>query len=297
MGTYIEIKTPHSYQIFQRDQDSRVSIPVKGRMTEDAEMDLELTLLDLSGNQIEGFTSIKAAVSEGRFEERFTGVPAGLYQIQITGKTGGTVVFQETIEQVGAGDIWIFAGQSNAAGYGQYIKGEEIDSPADDPPEEGVNLYLCDSGTWSQAVQPVGEVRSPEYHGPSLAFAKEIRKAEHVPIGIIQAAVGGSSITSWLKGENYYDRMFDCFDNEPPKVKGVFWYQGESETLYTEDGTDPQAKVDVYVKRFTQIVEDLRRDLNDPELPVITAQLNSQTDRFRGRSVIRTARFMYPALP
>ena len=279
MGTHVELETPHSYQIFQRDQDGRASIPVKGRMTEDAEMDLEFTILDLSGNWLEGFAPIKAAVSERRFEERFTGVPAGLYQIQITGKTGGTVVFQETIGQVGAGDIWIFAGQSNAAGYGQYMEGEEIDSSDDDPPEEGVNLYLCNTETWCQAVQPVGEVRLPEYHGPSLAFAKEIRKTEHVPVGIIQAAVGGSSITSWLKGENYYDRMFGCFDNELPKVKGVFWYQGESETLYTEDGTEPQNKVNVYVERFTQIVEDLRRDLSDPDLPVITVQLNSQTDR------------------
>lgn len=282
MEKIVEIETPHKYQIFQRDKDGIAVIPVKGNLVIGTDMDLEITLLDFEGKCMEGFSPVKAFVSDGRFDESFTGVPAGLYQVQITGKDGETVRFRETVEKVGVGDLWILAGQSNAAGYGQYIEGEEIDSPDDDPPEEGINLYLCDSKIWCQAVQPVGEVRAPENHGPGLAFAKEIRKSEHIPIGIILAAVGGSYITSWEKGADYYNRIFDCFDQETPKAKGIFWYQGESETLYADDGSAPQDNVNVYVKRYTQMVRDLRQDLNDPDLPVITAQLNSQTDRDEG---------------
>ena len=46
----------------------------------------------------------------------------------------------------------------------------------------------------------------------------------------------------------------------------MLWYQGEAEGL--------RKRSETYLARFTQFVGALRRELNQPELPVITVQLN-----------------------
>lgn len=279
MEKQITVERPQSYQIFQRDEKGMGSIQVKGRIKEEQRMKLEITLLDEEGKRLEGFVPVEVESSDGIFVGTITNVPAGLYQIQISGRVGADIKFQERVKDVGIGDLWIFAGQSNAAGHGRYIEGEAVDCPEDDLPMRGVNLWRYGNTAWCQAVQPVGELQEPSNHSPALTFAKEIQKAEHIPIGIIQVAVGGSCITSWVKGAEYYNRIFECLDSEYPKAKGVFWYQGESETIYTEEGDDPKEKVNLYIERFTKMVENLKKDLNNPRLTVITAQLNSQTDR------------------
>lgn len=274
-----EIETPKSYQIIQREEDGTAAIPVNGKMLGNQAADVEITLLDSAGEKIEGMEPVQAEVDQETFHAVIQKVPTGLYRIQVTGKSDGTTIFQSTLAPVGIGDLWIIAGQSNAAGYGLYLPEEDVNSAGDDPSMEGVHLYRWASGSWSLASQPIGEVQSPANHAPGLAFAKEISRMENVPVGIMQVAVGGSSISEWLKGGTYYDRILDCFDPENRKAKGMFWYQGEAETLSTSDGSVPQENVDAYAGRFTQLIEDLRSDLHNPSLTVITAQLNSHADR------------------
>jgi len=50
------------------------------------------------------------------------------------------------------------------------------------------------------------------------------------------------------------------------RVRGALWYQGESDTA-------PENRA-LYKKRFRRFVADLRREMKDPRLPVITVQLN-----------------------
>ncbi|WP_343246545.1 sialate O-acetylesterase [Diplocloster hominis] len=278
-GIRVEIETPKSDQIIQREEDGTAAIPIRGKLVGNQSADVEITLLDTAGEKVAGFEPVQADISEGTFQAEIQRVPAGLYQIQVSGKNNETTIFQSSPVRVGVGDLWIIAGQSNAAGYGRYLPDEEIKSAADDPSMEGVNLYRWASGTWCQASQPIGEVQSPENHAPGLTFAKEISRAENVPVGILQVAVGGSSISDWLKGKPYYERILNCFDSNDRRAKGIFWYQGEAETLSTTDGSIPQENVDAYPARFTRMVEDLRADFNNPGLTVITAQLNSHADR------------------
>ena len=61
-----------------------------------------------------------------------------------------------------------------------------------------------------------------------------------------------------------YESAIEPLEQFP--VKGVLWYQGEAEGY--------ENAAETYLARFTQFVGALRRDLNQPELPVITVQLN-----------------------
>ena len=82
------------------------------------------------------------------------------------------------------------------------------------------------------------------------------------------SAYGGAPLRWWNPEENgalYYNMLEQLADYEL-HPKAVLWYQGEAEGYETAAGT--------YLARFTQFVGALRRDLNQPELPVITVQLN-----------------------
>ncbi|MGH2812337.1 MAG: sialate O-acetylesterase, partial [Actinomycetota bacterium] len=119
------------------------------------------------------------------------------------------------------------------------------------------------------SADPVGGI------GPGLFFAEELIQICGVPIGLIPCALGGSSLEMWQrdfaekKNEMFPDTLYgDLVDRvgiAGGAVKGVLWYQGESDTLPDNSKT--------YLERFEGFVRDLRRDLRIPDLPVITVQL------------------------
>jgi hypothetical protein len=50
---------------------------------------------------------------------------------------------------LGVGDLWVIAGQSNAAGYGK--------APVQDPPELGLHMFRA-SGEWALATHPLADL-------------------------------------------------------------------------------------------------------------------------------------------
>lgn len=168
------------------------------------------------------------------------------------------------------GDLFVIAGQSNAAGYGKDV--------IYDPPEMGIHL-LRNCGKWDIASHPLndstGAEESINYEpvncgsSPYLSFAKEIKKQTGIPVGLIQTALGGSPLARWNPAQegDLYSNMLKKIENAGGRVKGVLWYQGCADTNQTSDAES-------YKERFLQMVKCLRDDLKDPDLPVFTFQLN-----------------------
>ncbi|HCQ00632.1 MAG TPA: hypothetical protein DIT99_08015, partial [Candidatus Latescibacteria bacterium] len=84
---------------------------------------------------------------------------------------------------MGVGDLWIIAGQSNAAGYGR--------GPALDPPELGIHI-LKNEEVWDVAAQPLNDTTRSTHpnleqanpgHAPYLRFARDLKSALGYPIG------------------------------------------------------------------------------------------------------------------
>lgn len=107
--------------------------------------------------------------------------------------------------------------------------------------------------------------------GLGIAFGAAYAKAMKRPVGLISAAHGGTSLEEWspsLRGEglnSLYGAMFERLRLSGGKVTGLLWYQGESDA-------DPKLAA-TYRERFIKWVKALRRDLGQPNLPVITVQL------------------------
>lgn len=168
-----------------------------------------------------------------------------------------------------AGDLFLIAGQSNAAGYAR--------DPLPDPPCIGVSVLRL-SGRWDLAahplndgtdsIRPIREVPMAA-HSPWLIFAKSLYRETRVPVGLLPAAIGGSPMSAWLPDAVLYRAALETV-KEAGEIKGVLWYQGCADALDYNTAD--------YDKGFLSMVDRFRQDTGLKELPFFTCQLNGFTD-------------------
>ncbi len=108
--------------------------------------------------------------------------------------------------------------------------------------------------------------------GLGIAFGKELNERADVPIGLIMAANGGTSLGQWsperkeFGGESLYGSMLAQIERAGGKVKGILWYQGESDA-----GTTGTANS--YADRFAGFIETVRADVGQADLPFLYVQI------------------------
>lgn len=231
-----------------------------------------------SGEEVVTWTPAETDPSAGTWRLRLERVPAGgLYRLETSLQADGNTAMEwnvrgDMIHHWGVGDLWVIAGQSNAAGYGK--------GPVVDPPEFGVHL-LRNSGRWDLATHPFNESTRTIHtenretanpgHSPFLAFARLVKRETGWPIGLVQTALGGSPLSKWNPAEDgeLYRMMRGVVESVGGSVRGVLWYQGCSDCSPELSAT--------YLDRFRHMVDSWRADFGDEALPVLTVQLNRFT--------------------
>jgi hypothetical protein len=104
-----------------------------------------------------------------------------------------------------------------------------------------------------------------------LHFAKIIKKETGRPVGLVPAAMGGAPLARFLEDErgDLYKKMMAALKKHKIAPKAVLWYQGCSDA-------GGGRETDEYLERFGKFVQNLRRDLQNEDLPFYTFQLNRQ---------------------
>src|SRR6202023_1015966 len=126
------------------------------------------------------------------------------------------------VENVFVGDLWVLAGQSNMEGVANLVDVT--------PPHPRVMV-----------------------------------QASQVPVGLVACAHGGTSMAQWDPakkgdgGKSLYGSMLRQIKLAGGQVKGVLWYQGES------DANPPAAEV--FPKVFSDFIAAVRADTDQLELP------------------------------
>ena len=146
----------------------------------------------------------------------------------------------------------------------------------------------------TRAIPRIAPERSAEQHktrtkgaGLGLPFAVAMVEQTRVPIGLVCCAHGGTSMEQWnpaKKGEggnSLYGSMLRQVKLAGGKVKGVLWYQGESDSL----GGDAWK---VYPRVFADFIASVRADLASPTS-------RSTTCRSAGSSTVLTPRAGTPS--
>jgi sialate O-acetylesterase len=209
------------------------------------------------------------------WDHTFDAVPAGgLYRIEsrllLDPNNAEWSPHGDIVHHLGVGDLWIIAGQSNAAGYGR--------GPVNDPPRLGVHVLRNDE-VWDIATHILNETTRSTHpnleaanpaHSPYLSFAKALNTALGYPIGLIQTALGGSPLAMWNPIENpdavLWKNLLHCLNLAGGRAKGMVWYQGESDCGPETSKT--------YERRFADFIHRLRTEIKNPDLAVIVTQLN-----------------------
>ena len=250
---------PMSYQIYQRDENNKAEIKIKGKTENETSVSV-----DING------TEESVTVSGNEFEYTKT-LNTGLYDITVTSNKGEVAKY----EKVGVGDVWVAAGQSNMTDMGAVT--DDFSPEDDDPINENMHIIYAEDCTWQQMSHPAGEGRffkTGVRTSPVTSFAREISEKENVPIGVVQTSVGGTNIWQWIDGirndanSGYlFNALKSCFDKMPSKnIKGILWYQGCNDAINENYAYD--------YKNLQQKVFDTMRDFFDENKPIITTQLN-----------------------
>lgn len=194
-------------------------------------------------------------------------------------------------------DLWVLAGQSNMAGAGlitrEYPANPKIMTfdmsnewvPAI-PPTHTIfsatarvfkNLaFATNPALTEEQWKTIMEAEKTKHFGgvgPDLSFADSIVSCTGHNIGLIPCARGATSMADWDPASrdqgdlSLYGNMIERIKMVGGKIKGVLWYQGESET-------GSQAAINRFQEAFLNLVDSIRRDTGIPDLPFIYVQIS-----------------------
>lgn len=179
--------------------------------------------------------------------------------------------------------LFILAGQSNMSGRGEV--------PADEPAVAGVYVFGNDY-RWRPGREPVdspeGQVDAVSLDrdagfGPGLAFARALsEKYPGVAIGLIPCAKGATIIEEWQHDPRDTSLYGSCLKRARAaapmgRLEGVLFFQGESDTHVGERYRGLPRRPHRWAEKFTRFVNDFRRDLAQPGLPLVFAQIGVHT--------------------
>ncbi|MCK5853401.1 hypothetical protein KAH27_10275, partial [bacterium] len=275
------------YQVIQRDSDSNGTCRVLLDKSWKGSDNIKITVMKKSGKVV-----LKQIVKpDNENNVLIQDIPVGgPYKIIISTLKK---MLKKTYKNILVGDLWVLAGQSNMQG---------VAKPKEKyPVSKHVNM-LSLVEKWEPATIPLHRMENSElpifvdlYHKyitdeeaksvleltkfdnywgvcSGRFFADELYKKTSVPIGLIPCAWGGTTLEQW-NPENYYKGkpslygiMLQKVMEAGGRVKGMLWYQGESDALVADEKIPAS-----YKKRFKKFVSAVHKDIG--EIPVITVQL------------------------
>jgi hypothetical protein len=303
--TDLKLVSPLDYQVFQRLTASGGNIIVETVLNTKARGALT-NLGQLEARLITSPTNVAAKWQPLPFDCRVrhfrTELPApagGWYRLEVRLLSHGTNISQASVEHVGVGEVFIVAGQSNAANHGEGKQhaqnplvvafGKDHWQPAADP-EPGA------SGTGGSFMPAFGD-----------AMANKFK----VPVGIVPIAVGSTSVREWLPhgdvmaappttgrntiliGSNVWVSAGDLFDKIVTVEKqfgtngfrAILWHQGESDV---RQAPEYEITPSTY-RRYLQRVIEASRAAAGWRVPWFVAQVSYHTPEDQGSPELRAA--------
>ena len=193
------------------------------------------------------------------------------------------VLWTVEIPQVYRGKMALFllVGQSNMVGWAPLPEEKQTDS----------RIYVFGNDyRWRVASDPIDDAYNQvdkvsedlnAAYSPSLAFA--LASLDHQPeavIGLIPCAKNSSAIVQWqrnLSDQSLYGSCLKRAQAASPMghISGILFFQGETDALDPILYPEPEPHAFDWAQLFSEFVTDLRQDLDEPDLPVVFAQLGS----------------------
>lgn len=277
-------------QVFQRGTDNRADIAVAGTADDAEAKRVEARVLAAKG----AVSGLKwhgvGTVTRGKWNATIKGVPVGgPYTIEVRVAGSSNVA---AVKEILVGDLWVLGGQSNMQGVGDLVDVEPQNPQvhsfdmADNWVIAKEPLHVLVSATdrvhWPRNKEKVPErytgERLTKYlanlkkgAGLGMPFAAEMVRRTGVPVGLVPCAHGGTSMDQWspaLKdqgGDSLYGGLLRRFQAVGGRVKGMLWYQGESDS--------GSKSAPLFQDKFEKLVAAIRADFKQPDMPFYYVQI------------------------
>jgi hypothetical protein len=269
--TRIVLDLPLDRQVCQRNAEEWAEVKVAGIVPPGAtvvEAKAELPL-GLLGKAIDWTVVAQGAqLKDGRFSGSLKLASGGWYLLRVRFRKAAAdpaVLGEAAVEQVGVGDIFIVAGQSNSSNHG-----------AERQKTTTGLVAAFDGKHWQLAndPQPGASGGQGSFQPP---FGDAVAAMFKVPVGIIACGIGATSVREWLpKGATFpnpptlegrvrqlpsgeWESKGEAFDMltgrmkqlGPKGFRAVLWHQGES------DADQPDSKRTLIGKPYRVYLEQL----------------------------------------
>jgi len=275
-----------SWKLFQRDDHDEAVISVRCLYRLAVEGRLEARVVEagttsvVPGHGWSAHALTVPAADAGRVAFAVSGVPTGgNYDIDVRLVEPGTgqVLGTGRLSEVAVGDLYLCIGQSNMAGYSGSLAGATTPIPQ-------VHLFH-NSDVWMQAAEPMDDgtfqrdgvsAESPQ-HSLMLPFAVALYQSTGVPVGIIPAPLGGTNLyAQWQRNASDPDHRGTLYGSAlrraalqgGPPLRGMLWYQGESDALAGRTKAQYRADLEQLIVRY-------RADLSAPDAVFLCVQLGT----------------------
>lgn len=278
MAQGLAITQPQDYQVVQRDSRWQGRVVVAGRIqltdpgTAPEQLEVRFSGKPLAGELPEQWQPVKFSAAAAAFREEFTLPAGGWYRLEVRVAQGGRWVATNDVEHVGVGEVFVIAGQSNSANYGE-AKNRTL-----------TGLVAAFGGTnWQLAADP--EPGAGGKKGSFMPVFGDAMVAQfHVPVGLVPMGIGSTSVREWLPAgivftnpptltgnvvavaPGQWESTGKIFQNfcarmkqfGPRGFRAVLWHQGESDGRQAK----PECSLagGLYYEYLGRVIEDSRRE-------------------------------------
>jgi len=275
---HLNLSAPLDFQVTQRTSVAGGELTIAGSITSDAKKN------DLLPDKVEARITGKASTGElpgawqplpcdsrvAGFRGQLTVPAGGWYRLEVRAWRQGVVMASAVVEHVGMGEVFVIAGQSNSANYGEETNQTQTGLVA-----------AFDGARWQPAADP--EPGAGGKKGSFMPMFGDALAAQfHVPIGIVATGIGSTSVREWLPNGTRLDRLppltknvttigngqwevsGSIFENFTARIKllgtngfrAVLWHQGESDAH--QGKAERTLPGDLYREYLERLIRDSR---------------------------------------
>ena len=215
IGLMVDLESPDSHQIVQRNEYSMGTFPVRGSTEYSVDL-IEGRYTSLDNGTPSDWNDVAVPISSNFYGT--LDVPTGWHRLEFRFMNDGQQIDILTVEPVGVGEVFIVSGQSNSANHGDY-------------PLTPVDPRVS---TWGPSGWRFGQDPQPAATGtggsPWPALGDLLANRYDVPIGFLSVGYGGTKVDRWVPaGNDLFPRIADALDAvQPSGARAILWHQGES---------------------------------------------------------------------
>ena len=303
----LNLVSPLDYQVFQRQsrEEGNITVecaleaPPRASLTNLDGLEARLTGLSAAGPLPGDWRPLPFDNRVRRFRAELAAPAGGWYRLELRLTRSGTNLDEAVVDHVGVGEVFVVAGQSNAANHGEGR--QEAKNPL---------VVEFGGGHWQPAKDP--EAGASGKGGSFMpAFGDAMAGEFKVPIGLVAIAEGSTSVREWLPpndavaappdtgrnvictGSNSWVSAGDLFERittvekefGPRGFRAVLWHQGESDS---HEPGDRQITPALYRQYLERVIE-ASREAAGWRVPWFVAQASYHSPGDRGSPELRAA--------